>query len=71
MGTWGVYDPIFDDDPEFSEGLQEDDWILANIDWLSELFITHHIPIDEQHMRWFYQAVDAEDWRCGSCGGCM
>lgn len=71
MGTWGVYDPIFDDDPEYSEGLKEDDWIIANIEWLSDLFAAHQIPIDEQHMRWFFQAVDEQDWRCGSCGGCM
>ncbi|WP_372768607.1 hypothetical protein [Pseudoalteromonas sp.] len=71
MGTYGVYDPIFDNDPEFSEGLEEDDWILANLDWLSKVFFKHHIPCDEAHCRWFYQAVDKADWRCGSCGGCM
>ncbi len=71
LGTWGVYDPIYDDDPEFSEGFKEEDWIIANVDWLLDLFIEADIPTDQKHMAWLYQAVNAEDWRCGSCGGCI
>ncbi|TVO76624.1 hypothetical protein [Sedimenticola selenatireducens] len=70
MGTYGIYSFLYPDDPEFAEGLNEDDWVLENIDWLSDLFIENDIPIDEQHARWFYQAVNGSDWRCGSCGGC-
>ncbi|WP_275097655.1 hypothetical protein [Sedimenticola hydrogenitrophicus] len=70
MGTHGIYSFLYPDDPVFAEGLEEDDWVLENIDWLSDLFIAHDIPIDEQHARWFFQAVNASDWRCGSCGGC-
>ncbi len=71
LGTWGVYDPIYDDDPEFSEGLKEDDWIISNVDWLLEVFLAADVPADHQNMAWFYQAVNAQDWRCGSCGGCI
>lgn len=71
MGTYGIYSFIFPDDEEFAEGLREDDWILENIGWLSDLFAAHDIPIDEAHMRWFFQAINAADWRCGSCGGCL
>lgn len=71
MGTFGIYSHIFPDDEEFAEGLSEDEWILANIDWVSQLFAAHDIPIDEQHLRWLYQAVNPHDWRCGSCGGCI
>jgi len=71
MGTHGIFSYIFPDDEELAEGLAEDDWILANIGWLSELFGAHDIPIDETHLRWFYQAVNPHDWRCGSCGGCL
>ena len=49
----------------------EDDWIVENIDWLSDVFIEHNIPLEEETMRAFYQAVNKEDWRCGSCGGCI
>ncbi|WP_335342764.1 hypothetical protein [Sedimenticola sp.] len=70
MGTYGIYSFLYPDDPEFAEGLEEDDWVLENIDWLSDLFIANDIPINEQHARWFFQAVNGSDWRCGSCGGC-
>ena len=72
--TWariGIFSYIFPDDEELAEGLREDDWILENVDWLTELFIAHDIPVDEAHMRWFYQAINPRDWRCGSCGGCI
>ena len=71
MGTFGVFSYIFPDDEDLAEGLREDEWILENVEWLSELFIAHDIPVDEAHMRWFYQAVNLRDWRCGSCGGCI
>lgn len=71
MGTRGIYNFMDPDDPEYTDGLAEDDWLLANMEWLADLFASHDIPIDEAHMRWFYQAVNAEDWRCGSCGGCI
>ncbi|MEN6587741.1 MAG: hypothetical protein ABFE02_17005 [Sulfuricella sp.] len=71
MGTFGVFSYIFPDDEELAEGLREDDWILENVEWLTELFIAHDIPVDEAHMHWFYQAVNPKDWRCGSCGGCI
>lgn len=71
MGTYGIFSYIYPDDEEFAEGLAEDDWILENAEWLADLFAAHDIPIDEAHMRWFYQAVNPRDWRCGSCGGCL
>lgn len=71
MGTFGIFSYIFPDDEDFAEGLPEDDWILENAAWLADLFAEYDIPIDEQHMRWFYQAINRHDWRCGSCGGCI
>ncbi|TDQ57037.1 hypothetical protein EDC45_1707 [Mesocricetibacter intestinalis] len=71
MGTRGIYNFIDPEDELYLEGLDEDDWILANIDWLAEVFIAAGIDIEEQNMRLFYRAVNKEDWRCGSCGGCI
>ncbi len=66
-----VVDRFMDpDDPLYAEGDEEDEWIVSNVDWLADLFAEQDIPIDEEHFRFFYQAVNAEDWRCGSCGGC-
>lgn len=71
MGTWNIYSFIFPDDDAFAEGLHEDEWIVANMDWLAGLFVANDIPADEAHFRWFYRAVNKSDWRCGSCGGCI
>ncbi|MCI7717602.1 MAG: hypothetical protein MSQ14_01210 [[Pasteurella] aerogenes] len=71
MGTQKIYNFIDPEDELYLEGLDEDDWIVANIDWLTDLFIQENIPIEEQYMRYFYQAVNKDDWRCGSCGGCI
>ncbi len=71
MGTYGIFSYIFPDDEDFAEGLPEDRWIEENVTWLAEMFISNGVPCDEAHMRWFYQAVNPHDWRCGSCGGCL
>ncbi|MDU8923819.1 hypothetical protein RYD26_02595 [Pasteurellaceae bacterium LIM206] len=71
MGTEGIYNFIDPDDELYREGLDEDDWIVENIDWLSDVFIAHNIPLEEETLRFFYQAVNKDDWRCGSCGGCI
>lgn len=71
MNSFGIFSYIFPDDEELAEGLPEDDWIIENAEWLAEVLARHDIPIDEAHMRWFYQAINSQDWRCGSCGGCI
>ena len=71
MGTFGVYSYLYPDDPEFSEGLEEEAWILENMSWLVSFFELNQIPLDPQHLAWMYQALNREDWRCGSCGGCI
>jgi len=71
MGTYGIFSYIFPDDEALAEGLGEDEWILENAGWLGELLAQHAIPGDEAHRRWFYQAINPQDWRCGSCGGCL
>ncbi len=71
MDTHGIFSWLFPDDEELTEGLEIDNWIEQQAHWLLPLFEVHDIPIDEQHIEWFYEAVNASDWRCGSCGGCL
>jgi hypothetical protein len=71
MSSFGIFSYIFPDDEDYAEGLPESDWILENTGWLADLFAEHGIQFDEAHMRWFYQAINPRDWRCGSCGGCL
>lgn len=71
MGTYAIYSFIDPDDEMFAEGLHEDEWIIENSGWLTELFDRHDIPAREDNMRALYRAVNLQDWRCGSCGGCL
>lgn len=71
MGTYAIYSFFDPDDDMFAEGLREDDWIIENAGWLADLFESHDIPVSEDNMRAFFRAVTAQDWRCGSCGGCI
>ncbi|MBP2850965.1 MULTISPECIES: hypothetical protein [Dickeya] len=71
LGTLGIYSVIDPDDELYRDGLDEDDWILENVDWLADCFEQHQVPIEEDYFRFFYQAVNPHDWRCTSCAGCM
>ncbi|AUC44334.1 hypothetical protein D083_3985 [Dickeya solani RNS 08.23.3.1.A] len=71
LATLGIYSVIDPDDELYRDGLDEDDWILENVDWLADCFELHQVPIEEDYFRFFYQAVNPHDWRCTSCAGCM
>lgn len=71
MNTRGNFSWMFPDEAEFIEGLGFEDWLEDNVEWLSDVFIQHDIPLDAEHFLHFYQAVNSEDWRCSSCGGCI
>ena len=71
MGTWGIYSVIDPEDETFAQGLQEDEWIIANVDWLTDMFYERGIALETASYRYFYQAVNPHDWRCTSCAGCM
>lgn len=71
MGTWGIYSIIDPEDETFAQGLEEDEWIIANVEWLTDLFYDQGIPLESRSYRQFYQAVNRHDWRCTSCAGCM
>ena len=49
----------------YDDGLEVDDWIDANNDWLNN--ITKDYALKE---RIFY-AIQEQDFRPGSCGGCI
>ncbi|XOV79868.1 MAG: hypothetical protein ACFHVJ_02665 [Aestuariibacter sp.] len=71
MNTFGIFSFLFPDEEDFAEGWLLEKWIEENFDWLEMLFQQHKVPLDEQHVQWFYESVNQQDWRCGSCGGCL
>jgi hypothetical protein len=70
MGTFGTYRSwhfedwieVFDD---YIDGLMCDKWIEVNKYWLNN--ITEDYAIQTE----IFNAINEEDFRSGSCGGCI
>lgn len=67
--TYGTYEEWHFEDWEevfegYEDGLEEDDWIEENKEWLDKL------PDGTNYHEVFIAFVD-QDWRHGSCGGCI
>jgi hypothetical protein len=59
MGDWEEYEETYED------GLEEKEWITCNRNWIKEFCD------NEEEMIELYWAISQEDWRGGSCGGCI
>ena len=70
MNTYGVYqswhfenwDEVFE---SYIDGLDKDDWIAANDYWLNEITNDYSVKVE------IFRAIQSEDFRTGSCGGCI
>ena len=70
MNTYGTYQTWHFEDwlevfEDYEDGLDCDDWIMENKSWLD----TITTELDTQ--REIYCAISAQDFRSGSCGGCI
>lgn len=50
---------------DYDDGLECEEWILENKEWLD------NISTDISTQRDIFLAINAEDFRSGSCGGCI
>lgn len=77
MGTAGEYsrwyfDENYSEETEYyQDGLECGDWIVDNKDWLDEMFDEHKIPKGFFTYHQLFKAIQEQDWRSGSCGGCI
>lgn len=70
MNTYRIYQSwhfedmieVFDD---YVDGLACNDWIMENKSWLDV------ITTDFYKQKEIYCAINAQDFRIGSCGGCI
>ena len=71
MGTEGWYDSWCfvngweDKWSKYPDGLGKTEWIEANRYWLKDL------PLDESDYHKIYELINEQDFRSGSCGGCI
>ena len=70
MNTYGTYQrwhfenwiEVFED---YTDGLDEDEWITENDYWLNEITDDYSIKSE------IFKAIQSKDFRSGSCGGCI
>lgn len=58
-GHRGIYSVIDPEDETFAQGLQEDEWIIANVDWLTDMFFEMGIALETASYRYFYQSRES------------
>lgn len=70
MNTYGTYQnwhfedwlEVFD---SYDDGLDCEDWVASNKWWLNN--ITTNLEVQKE----IYYAINSQDFRSGSCGGCV
>lgn len=71
MNTYGIYQYWYFDEKgneifeDYEDGLKCEEWIEKNKYWLAGISADHSVPLA------IFHAVNAADWRGGSCGGCI
>ena len=70
MNTYGTYQSWHFEDwievfEDYISGLDCEDWIEENKKWLNN--ITTDLEVQEE----IYYAINSQDFRSGSCGGCI
>ena len=64
----GKWSEVFEN---YQDGLHFGEWYEQNKQWLHELFDKYSIPKDIELFEELYYEFQSEDWRHGSCGGCI
>lgn len=70
MNTYGIYQSWhFDDNwievfEDYEDGLECDDWIKANA-WIDKICDSYDEKVE------LFKAIQEQDFRTGSCGGCI
>ena len=71
MYTYGTYERWYFDDnwmetfEDYEDGLACDEWIKENKYWLDNITEDYNTQVE------IFKAINEQDWRYGSCGGCI
>ena len=77
MNTNGIYSRWYfgndwdEQTEEYEDGLECADWIVANQHWVDAMFDKYEIPKGFYTYHQLFKAIQENDWRSGSCGGCI
>lgn len=76
MNTFKEYDSWhFEDWDEvwttYEDGLHKEEWLERNMNWIMKMFEKEDVEVTEELLDELYEKIKEEDWRHGSCGGCI
>lgn len=80
MNTFGEYWEInlYDEEnpDSYFEGLEFEDWIKENVHWIYDMLISEKVcqadmNVTYQDLKDLFSAIQQQDWRRHSCGGCI
>ena len=77
MDTYGEFSRWYFDEnymeewEYYEDGWNKDIWINRKIYWIKPMFEEHDIEITDELLSELYDKIQEEDWRHGSCGGCI
>lgn len=76
FNTYGIYkswhfNNWMEEWDDYKDGMLYEDWIENVPNGLLESLSKHGIELSDGEMRELYSKIQEEDWRYGSCGGCI
>lgn len=71
FGTWHFDEDYMEEWDFYTDGYKKENWIYRNSDWINSMFQEHGIEVTDELLSELYDKIQAEDWRHGSCGGCI
>ena len=77
MNTYGEYSSWYFDesmceqDEYYTDGLNFDEWINENRNWITDMFKNKDIEVTNELLSDLFYKIQECDWRDGSCGGCI
>lgn len=69
--SWHFNDDYIEEFESYDAGKDFNEWILDNHAWIDDAFNLLKIETKEENYKNLYDAINAEDWRHNSCGGCI
>ena len=55
----------------YEDGLDEEEWLQYNMEWIVPMFQEFNIEITNDLLSELFEKIQEQDWRHGSCGGCI
>ena len=70
-GEWHFDEDYMEEWDYYEDGDTKEVWIRRNLEWITSMFQEHEIEITDELLSELFDKIQKQDWRHGSCGGCI